>query len=157
MTNASYTSTQIDKIMKNAEYEFPQNMAMASAWILGNLKGVNLKVYDVRGKSSLADFFVVGSANNSIQANSMADEIAVQMRRHGHETISREGVKSEADWTLLDFGDVIVHIFLDLSRDSYSIDELWTDATPVEIPSEYYYSDENAENERKSDSDEDYF
>lgn len=156
MADNNYISTQIDKIINEEGYEFPQNLAMASAWILGNLKGVNLKVYDVRGKSSLADFFIVGSANNTTQANAMAEEIANQMRRHGHETISREGVKKEADWTLLDFGDIIIHIFLDLSRDSYSIDELWQDATPIDIPAEYYFSDEEG-SEKKPNSDEDYF
>ncbi len=156
MANSTYIATQIDKIMNKEGYEFPQNMAMASAWILGNLKGVNLKVYDMRGKSSLADFFVVGSASNSTQAGAMADEITAQLRRHGYETISREGVKQEADWALLDFGDIIVHIFLDISRESYSIDELWHDATPVDIPAEYYYSDDEAEGTKKN-NDEDYF
>lgn len=156
MANSTYISTQISKIINDEGFEFPQNIAMASAWILGNLKGVNLKVYDVRGKSSLADFFVIGSANNTTQANAMAEEIATQLRNQGFETISREGVKKDADWTLLDFGDIIIHIFLDLSRDSYSIDELWDEATPVDIPAEYYYSDED-ETEKKESTDEDYF
>lgn len=158
MVANTYINNKVDEIANNPEFEFPKNLAMAAAWVLGNLKGVNLKVYDVRGKSSLADFYVIGSAANSVQSNSMADEITRQLKRHNGIQISREGVKADAEWTLLDFGDVIIHIFQDNSRDSYSIDELWEEATPVEIPTEYYFSDEEPQAvEEKDDSDENFF
>ncbi len=161
MGQQSYIEKEIDKIMNDPSFEYPQNMAMAAAWILGNFKGLNLKVYDVRGKSSLADFFVIASANNNTQSGAMADTITVQMRRHNLEPISREGVGGEAEWTLLDFGDIIVHILLDNSREFYNFDEMWTDGKLVNIPTEYYFADDADQSKKivieKKDDDEDFF
>ena len=74
---------------------------MASAWIMGNFKGINLKVLDMQEKSSIADFFVLGSAGNPTQAAAMAEEITFQFRNMGIEAISREGLKHSTDWILL--------------------------------------------------------
>lgn len=159
MGQQSYIEKEIDKIMGDPKFEFPQNLAMSAAWILGNFKGLNLKVYDVRGKSALADFYVIASATNSTQANAMADTINTQIKRHGFNPISREGINGEAEWTLLDFGDIIVHILLDNSRDFYNFDEMWTDGKLVEIPNEYYFSDDTPEPIvfEEKDDDEDFF
>lgn len=159
MGQLSYIEKEIDKIINDESFEFPKNLAMSAAWILGNFKGLNLKVYDVRGKSALADFFVIASATNSTQSSAMADTITTQLKRHGHNPISREGVGAEAEWTLLDFGDIIVHILLDNSREFYNFDEMWTDGSLVNIPNEYYYSDDGKSPIviEEKDDDEDFF
>lgn len=131
--------------MNDSSYEYPKNMAMASAWILGNLKGVNLKVLDVSSTSSLSDYFVICSATNPTQAQSMGQEVLTQLKRHDHQALSKEGWSADSDWMLLDMGDIIVHIFLETSRNVYDLDNLWTEAKTVEIPQEYYFSDEEAE------------
>jgi ribosome-associated protein len=146
--SAEFISQEIGKIIKDEKFEFPLNLAMATAWILGNFKGINLKVLDVTKSSSLTDFFVLGSATNPTMAQSMADEILRQMKDHGYEVISREGSKKGDDWILLDFGDIIVHVFLDISRNVYDLDNLWDNATEVEIPNSYYFS---SDDEEKSD------
>ncbi|MFZ8933823.1 MAG: ribosome silencing factor [Bacteriovoracaceae bacterium] len=147
MSNA-YNNIEIDKIIDSEQFEFPLNIAMASAWVMGNLKGSNLKIYDMSEKSSLADYFVIGSMSNSVQANAAAEEISFQLKRLGYPSKSIEG-KDGADWVLLDHGDIIVHIFLDVSRDNYALDQLWGDCKQVEIPQEYYFSgsDESGNNE----------
>ena len=68
-----YIEKHVNEIMGDKSITFPKTMAMASAWILGNLKGVNLKVLDVSRSSSLSDYFVLCSASNLTQAQSMAD------------------------------------------------------------------------------------
>ncbi|OUR97445.1 ribosome silencing factor [Halobacteriovorax marinus] len=118
---------------------------MATAWILGNFKGINLKILDVSKTSSLTDFFVLASATNPTMAQSMADVIVKQLKDHGYEMISREGSQKGDDWILLDFGDIIVHVFLDISRNVYDLDNLWENAVEVEIPNSYYFSSEDEE------------
>jgi len=132
-----FVQKEVNKIIK--EYESPKNMAMASAWILGNLKGSNLKVLDVSKTSGLADYFIIASAQNPIQAGSMAEEVAFQAKRLKQTVLSIEG-KGGSDWILLDLGDVIVHIFIESVRDIYDLDQLYGEAPIVEIPQEYYSS-----------------
>ncbi|WP_052590718.1 ribosome silencing factor [Halobacteriovorax marinus] len=143
--SAEFITKEVEKIVKNTEFEYPLNIAMATAWILGNFKGINLKVLDVKESSSLTDFFVLGSATNPTMAQSMADEITKQLKVHGYEVISREGSRKGDDWILLDFGDIIVHVFLDVSRSVYDLDNLWENAKEVEIPNSYYFSSDDEE------------
>ena len=76
-----FINKEIDEIMEDKAFEFPQNSAMSSAWILGNFKGTNLKVLKMSKDFSLTDFFVIGSAQNSTQSKAMADEICFQLKR----------------------------------------------------------------------------
>lgn len=151
--STEYIEKNVDEIEKDSNYEFPLNMAMASAWILGNFKGINLKVIDTRNVSSLADYYVLASASNSTQARSMADQVMQQMKRKDLNVVSKEGLNDTADWILIDLGDFIVHIFQESSRDVYDIDGLW-DAPQVEIPNEYYHGEEES---GASDEDKGYF
>jgi ribosome-associated protein len=139
-----FISIEVDKIIKNEGFEFPLNMAMAAAWLLGNLKGINLKVFDVSASSSLSDYYILASASNSTQANSMADAIQVHLKRNGMSFISKEGV-SGSDWILLDGGDIIVHIFQESARDVYELESVWKDAKSVKIPNDYYFSSDDEE------------
>lgn len=154
-----YIEKNVDEIM-NAK-EFPLNMAMSCCWILGNFKGINLKLLDVSKCSSLADYYILASATNPTQAQSMADEIVSQMRRKGYRASSKEGLNNESEWLLLDLKDIIVHIFQENSRPVYDLDNLWKEAVSVEIPHSYYYSDrelaEHESAEKPKDEDKDYF
>ncbi len=151
-----YITAEVNKIMTDDNLIYPKNLAMSCAWILGNFKGINLKVLNVGGKSSLADYFVLASATNSTQARAMADEIVKQSRAYDNEPLSLEGL-TNADWILLDLGDVLVHIFQESSRDVYGLDQVWQDEAEVEeIPQSYYFSDEGQTSET-SGSDRDFF
>ena len=142
-----YVREQVAAIIKDEKtYPFPKNMAMAATWVLGNLKGINLKVYDVSKISSLGDYYVMASATNIRQAHAMADEVAKHLRKHGQRVISTEG-KADSDWILLDLGDILVHIFLEVSRGNYNLESLWDEAEPVEIPNSYYFSDDESESD----------
>lgn len=138
--SSEYINTEVDKIVENKSFPYPQNMAMAAAWIMGNFKGLNLKVLDTTKRSSLADFFIMGSASNMTQAKSIADEICNQLKRHDVKLLSKEGL-GDAEWILIDLGDIIVHLFLDNTRTNYNLDELWQDAPQIEIPNEYYFEE----------------
>ncbi len=149
-----FVSKEIDKIMNNKKYDFPLNLAMSAAWVLGNLKGINLKVHDVSKVSSLGDFYVIASATNPTQAQSMANEIQHQLERFDAPCRSLEGTKT-SDWLLLDHGDILIHIFLDTTREIFDLDTLLQDSPTVEIPNEFYHS--HPEDEVEKSSDENYF
>ena len=156
-----FINKEIDEIMKDGAFEFPQNTAMSSAWILGNLKGTNLKVLKMSEDFSLTEYFVIGSAQNSIQSKAMADEICFQLKRHSFEVRSKESDQN-SEWILLDFGDIIVHIFVEHMRSTYDLESLWSNSSEVEIPQEYYFergNDTNADQSSKSveKSDKEYF
>ena len=71
------------------------------------------------------------------------------MKKRGIRVKSIEGSK-EADWTLVDLGDVIIHIVLETSRDNYSLEQLWNECPKVSIPAEYYFSDDAGSGESSS-------
>ena len=135
----SFIEKNIDNIMESKEFSFPLNLAMALTWVLGNSKGINLKILDMRDTTSLADYFILGSASNVNQAQAMANEIIAQGKRKNINIISKEGTSDHSDWILIDLGDVIVHIFEGISRELYDLDNLW-DVSIIDIPNEYYSS-----------------
>jgi ribosome-associated protein len=150
-----YISTEVSKILKDATIEHPKNVAMAAAWIMGNYKALNLKIYDCSKSSSLTDFYILASTTNSTQTQSMAEEISHQLKNNGIEARSKEGVGT-SEWALIDFGDIIVHIFQDSARDIYDLDHLWRNLPQVNIPNEYYFST-TTEKPSKKASTEGYF
>lgn len=154
--SSDFISKEIDKVMKDEKFEFPLNLAMSAAWILGNFKGINLKVHDVRAVSSLGDYYVIASATNPTQAQSMANEVQSQLARFDSPCRSLEGSKS-SEWILLDHGDILVHIFLDITREVFDLDGTLADAPLVRIPEEYYHTNEDSAQVGTHDSDKSYF
>ena len=152
-----YVKKEVEAILSDKSFEAPLNLAMATAWIMGNFKGLNLKVLDLRKASSIADYFVIASAGNPTQAAAMAEEIAFQMRGLGIEALSREGLKHSTDWILLDYGDVIVHVFHEPARTIYDLDLLYKNALSVEIPESYYFSTPESERRGGNDDGRNYF
>ena len=144
-----HSSKEIDKIIHNKKLEFPKNFALACARILADFKGINLKIIDMKKTSSLADYYVLASAENTTTARSMSEGIQFHLKRHQRPILSVEGVES-AEWVLLDFGDLIVHVFQETIRDIFDLDHLWRDNPTVPIPQEYYFSDQETESETES-------
>ncbi|MBW1990020.1 MAG: ribosome silencing factor [Deltaproteobacteria bacterium] len=93
-------------------------------------KGEGLVALDVRGKSSVADFFVLVSGNSSRQVTAIAETIVDEMVKQGRKPLGREGV-NEGQWALLDYGDVVVHVFYDPVRSFYDLEGLWSDAPRI--------------------------
>lgn len=88
-------------------------------------------VLDVRNLSPVTDFFVIATGTSARQMRSVAEEIEEMAAPKNHVAISRSGYESDT-WILLDFVDVIVHIFNQDSRQYYDLDNLWGDAPRVE-------------------------
>ena len=93
-------------------------------------KAENVVILDVRGLTSYADYFVVASGTSDRQVSAIADAIEEQMKKAGHRTIGVEGY-TRGHWVLLDFGDVVAHVFYEEARAFYDIEGLWADARRI--------------------------
>jgi ribosome-associated protein len=85
---------------------------------------------DTRGICGFADYFVIVSGESARQLGAIADEIAQSLKKAGITPSHREGIPASG-WLLLDYGDVIVHIFSSAEREYYKLDEMWNAARPV--------------------------
>ena len=97
---------------------------------ISSKKGVLIKFLDVKDLTSVADYFILSSTRNKKQAQAAADAVEEKMKENNIRCLRKEGYR-EGDWILMDFSDVIVHIFTDDERRHYELDSLWGDA-PVE-------------------------
>lgn len=98
-------------------------------------KAVDVLVLHVAPLTSVADYLVIGSAESDRQTRAIADYIDGTLSRIGQRPLSIEGTTS-GQWVLLDFGDVIAHIFRQDTRSHYALERLWSDAKQLEIPQE---------------------
>lgn len=111
----------------------PLETALLAAGAADGKKAFDLLVLDVRGLTSIADYFVVCSASNTTQAGAIADGVGQALAAEGIRPSHIEG-EAEATWVLMDYGDVIVHVFDERTRDYYSLERLWGDACTVPLP-----------------------
>jgi ribosome-associated protein len=114
-----------------------QDKALECARAAIDKKAENLKVLDLTHLSSFTDYFLICSGTSDRQVMAIADSIEAAMSAQDRELISIEGY-SEGRWVLMDFGDVVIHIFLEALREYYDLENLWADAPRVKVPSEFY-------------------
>ncbi len=87
------------------------------------------------GITSFTDFFVICSGASSRQNQAIADEVGLELKKHGEIASSVEGY-DQGEWILLDYGDFLVHIFTAKAREYYSLERLWRDAKVIPVPAE---------------------
>ena len=108
----------------------PAQLAKAAVDIASDKKASDITLLDIREVAAFADYFVICSANNPRQIQAIADAIDEELGKQGAKVLHREGV-AETGWVLLDFGDVIVHIFGVREREYYRLERLWNEAKTV--------------------------
>ena len=95
-------------------------------------KGQNLTIIQVGGESSYTDYLVIVTAYSERMTNAIADSVIDDMKRlHQARPLSREG---DGTWILVDYGDVVLHVFQEDARCYYDLDKLWADAPRVPVP-----------------------
>lgn len=102
------------------------------ARILDSKKGLDVKVIKIGDISILADYMVIATGNSSTHVKSLADYVEYEMDQLGVKVSHIEGHRSDT-WILLDYIDVIVHVFSDESRKYYDLDRLWEDGEEIDI------------------------
>lgn len=98
-------------------------------------KSWNIVILDMAQSSMMADYFVICSARNNKQAQSIADNIEEAMEKHGYSVRHVEGYR-EGKWILIDAGDVISHVFTEQERNYYDLENLWCDAERIPFEGE---------------------
>lgn len=99
---------------------------------LEDLKGLDIKAIDVRGKTAITDMMVIASGTSDRHVKSLADAVAVKAKEAGVMPLGVEG-GGDNEWVLVDLNDVVVHVMLPRVRDFYNLEKLWlTDASGTE-------------------------
>ena len=99
---------------------------------LEDKKAVDIRVLDIEKISTIADYFIIASGANRNQVQAMADQVEETLGKVGFEPKSVEGYRN-ANWILLDYGDVVLHIFDEENRLFYDLERIWRDGTQVEL------------------------
>lgn len=102
------------------------------AKLLDNKKATDIDVLEIGNLTSLGDYFVIASGASNTQVQTLAEEVEDRMAEAGVEPRRIEG-RSSAVWVLMDYGDVIVHIFHKDTRDFYCLERLWADAVKLDL------------------------
>lgn len=93
---------------------------------LDDLKGKDMVTLDVREMTDIADYMVVCTGTSNRHVKSLADNVALELKKKGCPAQGIEGLDQAAEWALVDFGDVIVHVMLPDTRDFYDLERLWS-------------------------------
>jgi ribosome-associated protein len=107
-------------------------LARKAADLALDKKAYDIKILDLRNVSSVCDFFVICSADADVQVKAIADHIADELNDDGARCWHREGYKSMR-WVLLDYVDVVIHVFQRGVREFYGLEDLWGDAPTEEV------------------------
>ena len=106
-------------------------LAIEIAKILDKKKAQDVRVLKVESLTVLTDYFVIATGNNNTHVRALADELEEKLKGEGLPPARVEGYRSNS-WILLDWGNVVIHIFTQEGRDFYDLDHLWADGKNVE-------------------------
>lgn len=93
-------------------------------------KAEEVMILDVRGLTSYADYFVLATGTSDRQVKAIADAIEEDLKKAGHRSLGVEGYE-RGHWVLIDFGDVVAHVFYEETRNLYDIEGLWAEAPRI--------------------------
>ncbi len=113
-----------------ADIEISKKMAKLAVEALEDRKGEDIKVLDISEVSTLADYFLIAAGTNRNQVQALADSVQEKLGRAGYNTKNVEGYDF-ANWILLDFGDIIVHVFDSENRLFYDLERIWRDGKQI--------------------------
>jgi ribosome-associated protein len=119
--------------------------AMRALGLALDKKALEPVLLDVRELCSFCNYQLVISGRSDRQVDAIADGISAGLKAHGMRPLGAEGART-GQWSLLDYGDFVVHVFLHSAREHYNLEGLWSDAprVPIEVPEEARIRDEDA-------------
>ena len=107
-------------------------MALLACEALEDKKASDIKVIDISNISLIADYFVIAAASNQNQMSALVRGVDEELNKAGYELKQQEG-NNYSSWILLDYNDIIVHVFTEEDREFYNLEKLWVDGTEVDI------------------------
>lgn len=109
-----------------------KELAKLACDALDDKKALEIKVINIENVSTLADYFIIASGTNHNQVQAMADNVDETLGRAGYEPKQIEGYQN-ANWILMDYRDIVIHIFDEENRLFYDLERIWRDGTVVEV------------------------
>jgi len=120
----------------------PHERAIKCAVLALDKKALDVKILEIGKISSIADYLVLASGQSDKQTQAIAESVRQGLKKFG-KTLGVEGLK-EGNWVVIDYGDVIVHVFREEIRRYYDLDSIWSDAVSVKIPDKYLWEGKKA-------------
>ena len=108
-----------------------REMAALACDALDDKKALEIKVISIEKVSVLADYFIIASGSNQNQVQAMADNVEEMLGRNGVHPTQIEGYQN-ANWILLDYKDIVIHLFDEENREFYNLERVWKDGTLIE-------------------------
>lgn len=109
-----------------------KELAKLACDALDDKKALEIKIINIENVSTLADYFIIASGTNHNQVQAMADNVDETLGRAGYEPKQIEGYQN-ANWILMDYRDIVIHIFDEENRLFYDLERIWRDGTVVEV------------------------
>lgn len=109
-----------------------EQMVKAAYDAIDDKLGQDIAIIKIGDVSSLCDYFVIATGSSSRQVKAIADSVEDKLTENGIEPRAKEGYETQS-WILLDYGDIIVHVFDEENRGFYNLEKLWKDAPYVDV------------------------
>jgi len=101
---------------------------------LSDKKAIDIRIIDISAISTIADYFIIANGSNSNQIGALVDNVEESLYKAGFRGHRKEGYRNDS-WILLDYNDLIIHIFDDKNRSFYNLERIWSDGKAVDIQS----------------------
>lgn len=111
-----------------------KEMVKTAVAALQDKKGEDIRVIDISGVTVIADYFIIAGGSNPNQVQALVDNVEEQMYKAGYDDPRVEGYNT-ASWVLLDYNDVIVHVFSQDDRLFYDLERIWRDGKEIDVDS----------------------
>ena len=118
--------------MSKDERRQSEEMVRLAVHALEEKKGEDVRVIDISGVSVLGDYFIIASGSNPNQVQAMTDSVEEALGKEGYFCRHKEGYQT-ANWILMDYGDIIVHVFCREDRLFYDLERIWRDGKQVDV------------------------
>ena len=109
-----------------------KEMAKLAYDALADKKAQDIKIINIEGVSVIADYFIIANGTSDSQVNALVDNVEEELHKAGYSLKQREG-QASGSWVLLDFGDIIVHVFDKENRLFYDLERIWKDGKITDI------------------------
>ena len=129
-TAAAPDSPDASEAVLNAEQPAVPSWLEIAVEAAAELKALDLRLLDLRGRCDFADFFLICSGRSDRQVQAIADRVERRLREAGQRPLHTEGAR-QGRWVLIDYADLVVHVFDPPTREFYRLDRLWNDAPVV--------------------------
>ncbi len=127
---AMLESPRTSDVWEGARSLEPEALAHRAVDVLSDRQALDIALIDVSRTATFTDYFVIATAQSPLQFSALAEHLEKDLKPQGHDLRHREGT-AQSGWMLLDFGDLIVHIFSPDQRAFYRLEDLWGRTHPV--------------------------